>query len=296
MSKTKQEIITFLESKLGTKVKCVGRPSLDGECVSLIKSLMEFIGVLDPYKARGNAKDCITNYLKEGISKPGSGTLSVYSNKDMGGGYGHIWCSINGTFYESNGVKPLKVTKGKTYSYDNVCNFDSYIEGENTNIEQLKADITAKEKTLQDITRQRDELDKIAKTWEAKYNECNTQRIEAVSSSDGFRRQFNDFVAQLATKLGTRQEAPEILASIDTLITYEDKALELEKRLVKEEAEHKQAVDTLEQKIKTLELNLETLKSEFKTLKESQSTPTTPKPNYNLWDIIKNILEKYGKK
>lgn len=125
--KTKQEIISFLESKVGTKVVCVGNDSLSGQCVSLIKSLMEFIGVTDPYKARGNAKDCIANYLKEGLAKPGAGVLTVYSNKDMGGGYGHIWCSINGVFYESNGAKSLTVTKGKTYAYDNVCNFDAYI-------------------------------------------------------------------------------------------------------------------------------------------------------------------------
>lgn len=125
--RTKQEVIQFLESKVGTKVKCVGNASLDGQCVSLIKSLMEFLGVPDPYKARGNAKDCIAKYLSEGIAKPGTGILSVYSNKDMGGGYGHVWCGIDGTFYESNGVKSLIVTKGKTYSYDNVCNFDQYI-------------------------------------------------------------------------------------------------------------------------------------------------------------------------
>lgn len=288
--KTKQEVIDFLESKVGTKVICVGNAKLNGECVTLIKSLMEFLGVPDPYKARGNAKDCIANYLKEGIAKPGLGTLSVYSNKDMGEGFGHIWCSIDGTFYESNGVKPLKVTKGKTYTYDNVCNFDSYIEGENTNIEQLKSDLEAKEKTLQDLTRQRDELDSIAKTWESKYNECNTQRIEAGSSSDGFRRQLNELVAQLASKLGTRQEVPEILASIDTCLTFEDANTELEKRLTKEEANHKVAVDTLEAKIKALESNLATLKADFKALKDTQTTPTQPTTKLSIIDIIKKVL------
>ena len=129
--RTKQEVINFLESKVGTKVVCVGNPSLDGQCVSLIKSLMEFLGVPDPYKARGHAKTVISAYLSEGIAKPGLGFISVFSNKNMGSGYGHIWCNAgdgDGTFYESNGVKPLTVTKGKTYSYDNVCNFDSYIK------------------------------------------------------------------------------------------------------------------------------------------------------------------------
>jgi len=128
--RTKQEVISFLESKLGTKVPCIGNSSLDGQCVSLIKSLMDFLGVKDPYKARGHAKTCISAYINEGIAKEGTGFLSVFSNKDMGSGYGHIWLNAGdgaGTFYESNGVKALTVTKGKTYSYDMVCNFDSYI-------------------------------------------------------------------------------------------------------------------------------------------------------------------------
>lgn len=131
--RTKQEVISFLESKVGTKVPCPGRPDLDGQCVTLIKSLMEFIGVPDPYKARGHAKTAISAYLSEGIADSGVGFLSVFSNKNMGGGYGHIWCNAgdgDGVFYESNGVKPLLVTKGKTYSYDAVCNFDKYIKGE----------------------------------------------------------------------------------------------------------------------------------------------------------------------
>jgi len=133
--RTKQEVISFLESKVGTKVKCIGNSSLDGQCVTLIKSLLEFLGVPDPYKARGHALDCISAYLSEGIAKQGTGFLSVFSNKTMGVvsgvAYGHIWCNAgdgDGAYYESNGQKTLTVTKGKTYSYDKVCNFDSYIK------------------------------------------------------------------------------------------------------------------------------------------------------------------------
>jgi len=140
--RTKQEVINFLESKLGTKVVCVGNSNLDGQCVTLIKSLMEFLGIPDPYKARGHAKTVISAYLSEGIANPGPGFLSVFSNKNMGGGYGHIWINAGdgaGTFYESNGVKPLIVTKGKTYQYDNVCNFDKYIkEGDMVEVDSQK--------------------------------------------------------------------------------------------------------------------------------------------------------------
>lgn len=129
--RTKQEVISFLEGKVGTKVPCPGRPDLSGQCVTLIKSLMEFLGVPNPYKARGHAKTAISAYLNEGIADKGVGFLSVFSNANMGGGYGHIWCNAgegDGVFYESNGAKPLIVTKGKTYAYDTVCNFDKWIQ------------------------------------------------------------------------------------------------------------------------------------------------------------------------
>lgn len=131
--RTKQEVINFLESKVGTTVPCPGRPDLDGQCITLIKSLLEFLGAPDPYKARGHAKTVISAYLNEGVADHGTGFLSVFSNISMGGGYGHIWCNAGdgaGTYYESNGAKPLIVTKGKTYSRDFTCNLDKYIKEE----------------------------------------------------------------------------------------------------------------------------------------------------------------------
>lgn len=293
--RTKQEIIDFLESKVGTKVKCVGNSSLDGQCVTLIKSLMEFLGVPDPYKARGNAKDCIAKYLSEGIAKPGMGFISVFSNKDMAKGVGHIWCNAGegtGTFYESNGVKSLIVTKGKTYTYDNVCNFDSYIKEDTTsdNIDQLKKDLAEQQQQVRNYVEQVAGLTKDIKAWETKYNECNQQRIEALSSSDGFRSQLNTLVAQLASKLGTRQEVPEILASVDTCLTFEDANTELNKKLLKEESDHQQAISTLEAKIKTLESNLETLKADLKAVKDTQITPTQLPKDWSILSIIKRII------
>lgn len=153
--RTKSEVISFLESKVGIKVVCPGRPDLNGQCVTLIKSLMEYLGVKDPYKARGHAKTAISAYLTEGITDPGTGFLSVFSNKNMGNGYGHIWCNAGdgaGTYYESNGAKPLIVTKGKTYPYDNVCNFDKYIKEDNMADEKIY--------TEAEMTKVREERDK----------------------------------------------------------------------------------------------------------------------------------------
>lgn len=289
--RSKQEVISFLESKVGTKVPCVGNSSLDGQCVTLIKALMEFLGVPDPYKARGHAKTVISAYLSEGIAKPGMGFVSVFSNKDMAQGVGHIWCNAGegtGTFYESNGVKPLIVTKGKTYTYDNVCNFDSYIKEDTTS--DLQAQFDAQKATLADVTRQRDELDTANKKKDGIIADLTTQLTETKNASDGFRKQYNEFVAQLANILGTRQEQVEIIASVTTCIEFEDKASQLDRTLELERKEHSVAIDSLEAKIKALELNLVTLKADFKALKDTQITPIQPSSKSSIMDIIKSLF------
>jgi hypothetical protein len=111
MARTKQEIKSFLNSQVGKSVnaKC-GR--LQGQCVSLIKALFEFLGVDDPYVSRGNAKDAGNNYVAQNIAEQGKGWLTVCINPNMGGGYGHIWIDIKDSAnYEQNGARALITTK-----------------------------------------------------------------------------------------------------------------------------------------------------------------------------------------
>ena len=113
MAKTRQEIRNFLDSKVGHTCIDKSDAGLNGQCVCLIKSLMEFIGVGSPYAARGNAKDAGDTYIRQGIGVSGKGWLTIVVNRSMGGGYGHIWIDlINETNYESNGARALVTTKG----------------------------------------------------------------------------------------------------------------------------------------------------------------------------------------
>lgn len=214
--KTKKEVIDFLESKVGTKVPCKGNSSLDGQCVTLIKALMEFIGVPDPYKARGHAKTVISAYLNEGIADAGLGFLSVFSNKNMGGGYGHIWCNAGegaGTYYESNGAKPLTVTKGEVYTYDAVCNFDKYIkEGVNMiEVPNEKFEELVKKSTEYDKFKARgwmtaDEVDKIIKDLED-----TIARYEIDKKSwEGDIRELNDEIEKLKNSPVITPDDPSI--------------------------------------------------------------------------------------
>lgn len=131
MARTRAEVRAFLESKVNTRVNDKVNSSLNGQCVTLIKALMEFLGVPNPYGARGNAKDAGNTYVSQGIGTAGSGWLNICINPSMGGGYGHIWVDLAGEAnYEQNGAVALRTTKNtrpisQTRQF---VNFDKWIK------------------------------------------------------------------------------------------------------------------------------------------------------------------------
>lgn len=116
MARTKAEVRAFLDSLVGTIVVNKGNSDYNGQCVTLTKALLEFLGVPNPYAARGDAINAGDTYIRQGIGVPGRGWLTVVVNRDMGyiNGvhYGHIWVDLlNESNYESNGARALYTTK-----------------------------------------------------------------------------------------------------------------------------------------------------------------------------------------
>lgn len=143
MARTKAEVRAFLNSKVGTIVPHPGIPDLDGQCVTLTKALMEFLGVPNPYAARGHAKDAGDTYIRQDIGEPGKGWLTIVVNRDMGyiGGvhYGHIWVDLAGEAnYESNGNRALHTTKNTRpiSQGQQFINFDKWIK-EDTKVSKV---------------------------------------------------------------------------------------------------------------------------------------------------------------
>jgi hypothetical protein len=115
MARTKQEVRNFLNSQVGKKVNAKAG-IYNGQCVSLIKALLEYLGVPNPYAARGNAKDVGDTLVRQDIAERGKGWLTVAVNRSMGniGGvtYGHIWLDLTGEAnFEQNGARALHTTK-----------------------------------------------------------------------------------------------------------------------------------------------------------------------------------------
>lgn len=130
MARSKAEVRQFLESLIGRTCVDQSDHGLNGQCVCLIKNLMDFLGVANPYAGRGNAKDAGTNYIAADIGEAGRGWLTICVNPNMGGGYGHIWVDLKDEAnYESNGDIPLVVTKN-TRPFNQatqLINFDKWI-------------------------------------------------------------------------------------------------------------------------------------------------------------------------
>ena len=130
MSRTKQEIRDYLNSLVGKRVVCPNNRALDGQCVTLVKALLAFLGCPTAWQARGNATVVASNYVRDGIARNGKGWLQVCVNHNYARGVGHVWIDLSGeTNYESNGAKPLTVTKG-TRGYNQaqqIVNLDQWV-------------------------------------------------------------------------------------------------------------------------------------------------------------------------
>lgn len=145
MARTKQEVRSFLNSQVGQSVNAK-TGALRGQCVSLNKALLEFLGVPNPYAARGNAKDVGDNYVKQGIAQKGDGWLRVCVNKSMGRingvTYGHTWLDLKDEAnFEQNGAKALRTTKNTRpiQQAQQIVNLDQWLIPESKTKDSLGA-------------------------------------------------------------------------------------------------------------------------------------------------------------
>lgn len=241
-----------------------------------------------PKKAGSN----FTYILNTPTGQPEPGDLMIFKSPD---GVGHISIHVSNTSlslftsFDQNfpSKSPCKLTN---HNYTNVLGWLRAKGVTTENIDQLKKDLEEQRKQVSNLQNQVNGLLVNISDWEKKYNECNTQRIEAGASADGFRKQLNDFVAKLASLLGTRQEVPEIIASIETAITFEDKAVELDRKLAIEVKEHQADVESFGKEIAGLKTQLESLETKYKELKDTQITPTQPTTKLSIIDLIKKML------
>lgn len=140
MARTKAEVRAFLNSQVGKSVNAKAG-IYQGQCVSLIKALLEFLGAPDPYAARGHAKDAGDTLVRQGIAANKPGWLNVCVNRSMGniGGvtYGHIWLDLSGEAnYEQNGARALYTTKNTRprSQAQQIVNLDKYIKKEDNKV------------------------------------------------------------------------------------------------------------------------------------------------------------------
>ncbi len=129
MARTINEVRNYLDGLVGQITIDKSNRELDGQCVSLIKNLLEFLGAPNPYAARGHAKSLPDTYVPQGLAKRGSGILNVAVNRNGGQGYGHVWVKIGSDSWQANWAgKPVKKNVGEDPITD-IMNLDQWLSG-----------------------------------------------------------------------------------------------------------------------------------------------------------------------
>jgi hypothetical protein len=252
-----------------------------------------------PSTGTAGAKTIWDNYLKdyfEAISNtptgyPQKGDIVIWGS--VYGKFGHVAICIEATvntfkcFSQNDPEGALPAIKW----YKNYTGVLGWLRAkQQTDPAKLQSELEEQRKQVSNLQNQVNGLLVNISDWSKKYDECNTQRIEAGASADGFRKQLNDFVAKLASLLGTRQEVPEIIASIETAITFEDKAVELDRKLALEVKEHQADVESFGKEIAGLKTQLASLETKYKELKDTQITPTQPTQKYSILELLKKLF------
>lgn len=180
MARTKQEVRNFLNSQVGKKVNAKAG-IYNGQCVSLIKALLEFLGVPNPYAARGNAKDVGDTLVNQNIAENGIGWLTVVVNRTMGRingvTYGHVWTDLKGeSNFEQNGAKALHTTKNTRpiQQGQQFVNLDKWIKSDAPKPAKKSNDTIAKEVVA---GKWGNGTDRIARLKKAGYNPNTIQSI-----------------------------------------------------------------------------------------------------------------------
>ena len=128
-----------------------------------------------------------------------------------------------------------------------------------------KADFDKKVQELADKQKALDEA--IQARDDAKL--AQTRSEEAM---DGFRRENNQFIAELATVYQCRQEKPEILAEAKKSITFEDMAGKLQDTLDQERADYATNLKTMRGEIEDLQKSLEIANKKLADLEANKPT------------------------
>lgn len=110
--RTPQNVRDFLNGAVGIVPVDRSNGALNGQCVALVKTLYDFLGVPNAYAGRGNARDALTTAERQGVATASDGWLRVCVNRNFSRGYGHIWIDLRDEAnFESNGARALHVTK-----------------------------------------------------------------------------------------------------------------------------------------------------------------------------------------
>lgn len=281
----------------------------DGQCVDLFRQYNhEVLGINQPKGVVGAAdfwsaydSDSVLNTNFDKIPNsdtfiPKEGDVALW-NKKMGGGFGHVGvCTGKGdlnTFesFDQNWSK-ISYCELVTHTYSSFYGVLRPKVKEVISVSQCEADLAEQRKQVELLQGQVNGLLVDIKKKDNLNVEITGQLTEANANAKGFRSERDYLLSESAKRLGTRQEAVEILASIDGLLVYEEKADALDRKLAIEVKEHIADVNSFGKQIESLKTQLASLEIKYKELKDTQITPTQPTPKYSILEYILKLIRR----
>jgi Skp family chaperone for outer membrane proteins len=106
---------------------------------------------------------------------------------------------------------------------------------------------------------------------------------------DGFRKENNQFIADLATIYQCRQEKPEILAQAKNSITFEDLAQKLQDKLDAERKQYSLDIQGMKDEMAGLQDQLDKANEKLKALEANK--PTEIITTEQVKSVIDRILD-----
>lgn len=224
---------------------------------------------------------------------PQAGEIAIWNNK-VGGGSGHIAVvlkkGLQTVFYslDQNWSKKQFITEEK-HSYSNVRGFIRKVQSTTgTMSKELEACLAAHK----DLITQLEAEKKSRAELQKKYEDQKVDLDETKKERNLFREELKDALAdhtsdleKIAVLLNVKAEMPSIIAAIETCITFEDKARQLEKERAEESRVYEKRIDDLGKTLSDLQKQLDEANREITQLKQ-EKPEITPQPTKSIIDLI----------
>lgn len=274
--------------------------SYGAQCVDLFRQYNQDVLNINQPKGVSGAADFWTNYptdpnLNGNFDQipntatfiPSKGDVMIW-NKKAGGGYGHIAIIANDTAtttkfisFDENWTTPAKCEL-ITHDYKNVYGVLRPKKQPSSQPDALAACMADRQKFWEERDQAQSDLaaEKIA--HQETQSELDLVRKQLSTEQDSHTKDLE----AIASRLDATADMAAIIPAIETCLTYEDKARQLEKERDEENRIYEKRIDDLSKNITDIQNRLDAANREIDQLKKEKPESGTTHPSTSIIDAI----------